>query len=236
MFAATEDACGRGFKSSHFAFLGKTGGACRACAGLGWVRSEFDFLGADSWLLCEQCAGQRFDQDTLSVHWQGMSIADVLNATIDELLGHLESSSVRKLVAGLQAAQELGLGYLRLGQSADSLSGGEAQRVSLAMHLSRAQASKASNATLFLLDEPTRGLHPDDIDAMLKAFERLLDAGHTIVAIEHDLAVIAAADHVMDLGPDAGEGGGQVVFEGTPHDLSRCEGSATGRALALLGG
>ena len=236
MFAATEDACGRGFKSSHFAFLGKTGGACRACAGLGWVRSEFDFLGADSWLLCEQCAGQRFDQDTLSVHWQGMSIADVLNATIDELLGHLETPSVRKLVAGLQAAQELGLGYLRLGQSADSLSGGEAQRVSLAMHLSRAQASKASNATLFLLDEPTRGLHPDDIDAMLKAFERLLDAGHTIVAIEHDLAVIAAADHVMDLGPDAGEGGGQVVFEGTPHDLSRCEGSATGRALALLGG
>ncbi len=168
-----------------------------------------------------------------------MSIADVLEATIDELLGQMEPSSVRKLVAGLQAAQELGLGYLRLGQSADSLSGGEAQRVSLAMHLSRAQASKASkasNATLFLLDEPTRGLHPDDIDAMLQAFERLLDAGHTIVAIEHDLAVIAAADHVIDLGPDAGEDGGQVVFEGTPHDLSRCEGSATGRALALLGG
>ena len=164
-----------------------------------------------------------------------MSIANVLDATIDELLGQLESSSARKLVAGLQTAQELGLGYLRLGQSADSLSGGEAQRVSLAMHLSRAQASKASNATLFLLDEPTRGLHPDDIDAMLQAFERLLDAGHTIVAIEHDLAVIAAADHVIDLGPDAGEGGGQVVFEGTPHDLSRCEGSATGRALALLG-
>jgi excinuclease ABC subunit A len=232
MFAATEGARERGFKAQHFAFLGKSGGACRACSGLGWVRSEFDFLGADSWTLCEQCAGRRFDGDTLSVHWQGMSIADVLDATIDELLGELGAAAARKLAAPLQTAQELGLGYLRLGQSADSLSGGEAQRVSLAVHLSRAATSKTSDATLFLLDEPTRGLHPDDIDAMLLAFERLLEAGHTIVAIEHDLTVIASADHVIDLGPDAGADGGQVVFAGTPYELSQCEDSATGRALA----
>jgi excinuclease ABC subunit A len=232
MFAATEDARERGFKAPHFAFLGKTGGACRACSGLGWVRSEFDFLGADSWALCEQCSGRRFDDETLSVRWRGMSIAEVLDATIDELLSELGEAAVGKLTSPLRTATELGLGYLRLGQSADSLSGGEAQRVSLAVHLSCAATKKAMEATLFLLDEPTRGLHPDDIDAMLLAFERLLEAGHTIVAIEHDLAVIASADHVIDLGPDAGIDGGQLVFAGTPHELAKCEGSATGRALA----
>jgi excinuclease ABC subunit A len=232
MFAATEDARERGFKAPHFAFLGKTGGACRACSGLGWVRSEFDFLGADSWALCEQCSGRRFDDETLSVRWRGMSIAEVLDATIDELLSELGEAAVGKLTSPLRTATRLGLGYLRLGQSADSLSGGEAQRVSLAVHLSCAATKKAMEATLFLLDEPTRGLHPDDIDAMLLAFERLLEAGHTIVAIEHDLAVIASADHVIDLGPDAGIDGGQLVFAGTPHELAKCEGSATGRALA----
>ncbi|MGK0201379.1 MAG: excinuclease ABC subunit A [Planctomycetota bacterium] len=232
MFAATDDARDRGFKAPHFAFLGKNGGACRSCGGLGWVRSEFDFLGADSWTLCEQCSGRRFDDETLSVRWQGMSIADVLDATINELVEELGGAVARKLAAPLRTAQELGLGYLRLGQSADSLSGGEAQRVSLAVHLSRVASAKKAGATLFLLDEPTRGLHPDDIDALLLGFERLLEAGHTIIAIEHDLAVIAWADHVIDLGPDAGVDGGQLVFAGTPHELARCVSSATGQALA----
>ena len=230
-FAATPDARERGFKASHFAFLGKNGGACRPCGGLGWLRSELDFLGADSWIVCEQCSGRRYDDATLSVQWQGMSIAGVLDATIDELLSKASNPSLRKLSSPLLTAQELGLGYLRLGQSADSLSGGEAQRVSLAVHLSRTAPSKSSDATLFLLDEPTRGLHPDDIDLMLQAFQRLLDAGHTIVAIEHDLTVIASADHVIDLGPDAGTNGGQLVFAGTPHELTQCQNSATAKAL-----
>ena len=228
-FAATDVAKQRGFKAGHFAFLGKSGGACRACSGIGWVRSEFDFLGADSWVLCEQCAGRRYDDETLKVRWQDKNLAEVLDATIDELLLIASKAGAKKLIATLRTAQELGLGYLRLGQTADSLSGGEAQRVSLAVHL--AAPSRSSLPTLYLLDEPTRGLHPDDVDAMLLAFSRLLDAGHTVVAIEHDLSVIAAADHVVDLGPEAGADGGCLVFAGTPHDLARCQRSFTGLAL-----
>ena len=227
LFAATEQARQRGFKAQHFLFLGKNGGACRPCGGLGWVRGELDFLGADSWQLCEQCGGRRFDDETLQVVWRGMSIADVLDTTIAELLNHLVVAGGTRIAAVLQTAQELGLGYLRLGQSADSLSGGEAQRLSLALAI----ASDAAGPTLFLLDEPTRGLHPDDIDSLLVALERLLAAGHTIVAIEHDLAVIGAADHVLDLGPDAGAHGGRLLFAGTPHELLQCRSSATGRAL-----
>lgn len=229
LFAATNVAKQRGFKAGHFAFLGKSGGACRSCSGIGWVRSEFDFLGADSWVLCEQCAGRRYDDETLMVRWQDKNLAEVLDATIDELLLIASQAGAKKLIAPLRIAQDLGLGYLRLGQSADSLSGGEAQRVSLAVHL--AAPSRSSLPTLYLLDEPTRGLHPDDIDAMLLAFGRLLAAGHTIVAIEHDLSVIAAADHVIDLGPDAGADGGRLVFAGTPYDLAACERSFTGMAL-----
>lgn len=211
-FAATELARAAGFRAAHFAFLGKSGGACRGCSGLGWIRSEFDFLGADSWLVCEQCDGRRFDQATLAVQWRGLSIADALQATVGEMLQHAEAASLTKMIRPLRVAQELGLGYLRLGQAADSLSGGEAQRLALAVHL----AAPTRGSTLFLLDEPTRGLHPDDVDALLAAFERLLAAGHTIVAIEHDLAVIGAADHVIDLGPGAGADGGRVMAVGTP--------------------
>lgn len=211
-FAATEQARDAGFRAVHFAFLGKSGGACRACNGLGWLRSEFDFLGADSWLICEQCDGRRFDEATLAVKWRDLSIADALHATIDEMLQHAEAADLVKMAKPLRIAKELGLGYLRLGQSADSLSGGEAQRLALAVHL----ATPTRGKSLFLLDEPTRGLHPDDVAALLAAFERLLTAGHTIVAIEHDLAVIGAADHVIDLGPGAGADGGRVTGVGTP--------------------
>lgn len=227
LFAATDEARQAGLGSAHFAFLGKSGGACRACNGLGWLRSEFDFLGADSWLVCEQCDGCRFDNDTLAIRWRGMSIADVLYATIDQVLEHADGAKLTKLAKPLRVAQQLGLGYLRLGQSADSLSGGEAQRLSLVVHL----ATTSRGATLFLLDEPTRGLHPDDVDSLLAALERLLVAGHTIVAVEHDLTVIGAADHVLDLGPGAGADGGRIVFAGAPKALADCRDSATGHAI-----
>ncbi len=227
LFAATDEARQAGFKPAHFAYLGKTGGACRACSGLGWLRSEFDFLGTDSWGLCEQCGGRRFDNDTLAIRWRGLSIADVLQATIDEVVKHAEAAKLTKLAKPLRVAQELGLGYLSIGQSADSLSGGEAQRLSLAVHL----ATPSRGATLFLLDEPTRGLHPDDVDKLLAALERLLAAGHTIVAVEHDLTFIGAADHVLDLGPEAGADGGRIVFAGVPSELAGCRESATGRAI-----
>lgn len=232
LFAATDEARARGYKASHFAFLGKNGGACRACGGVGWVRSEFDFLGADSWSRCEQCEGRRFDAETLEVRWRGLHLAALLETTVDDLLENLGADLPRKLTAPLTTARDLGLGYLQLGQSSDSLSGGEAQRVALAVHLSSVPAKKKASPTLFLLDEPTRGLHPDDIDALLDAFTRLLSAGHTIVAIEHDLSVLAAADHVVDLGPGAGAAGGRVVFAGTPDALLGCEASATAAALA----
>ena len=227
LFAATDQAKAAGFRPGQFAFLGKSGGACRPCGGVGWVRSEFDFLGADSWLLCEQCEGRRFDEETLEISWRGLSIADVLGQTIAEMCQHAEAAGLKKLAMPLQIAKELGLGYLQLGQPADALSGGEAQRLSLAMHL----ATPSRGATLFLLDEPTRGLHPDDVDALLAALERLLASGHTVVAVEHDLGLIGAADHVVDLGPGAGSDGGRVVFVGTPHDLASCDDSATGVAI-----
>lgn len=227
-FAATELARERGWRAGHFAFLGKSGGACKNCSGLGWLRSEFDFLGADSWLVCDECSGRRFDAATLEVRWHGLSIADVLAMSAEQVLEIVRSAETPKLEAPLAMMQELGLSYLQLGQSGDSLSGGEAQRLALATHLCR----KAKGVTLFVLDEPTRGLHPDDVVAMLAAFERLLAAGHTIVAIEHDLAVIAAADHVVDLGPATGADGGSLVAACTPVELARLDASATGRALA----
>jgi excinuclease ABC subunit A len=225
--AATEQARAAGFRAAHFAFLGKSGGACRACSGLGWVRSEFDFLGADSWLLCEQCGGRRFDDDTLAVLWRGLSIADILDSTIEEMCAQAEDAKIDGLVRPLRVAVDLGLGYLKLGQSADSLSGGEVQRLMLAVHL----ATPSQGATLFLLDEPTRGLHPDDVVALLAALERLLDAGHTIVTVEHDRALIGAADHVVDLGPGAGSAGGEVMFAGTPAELAQLDSSDTALAI-----
>ncbi|MEZ6037940.1 MAG: ATP-binding cassette domain-containing protein [Planctomycetota bacterium] len=230
-FAASAAAKQAGMRASHFSFAGKSGGACRACSGVGHVRSDFDFLGADAWQVCDVCDGRRYDEATLAVRWCERSIADVLESTVEALLQLLDEHAVKvpKLRAPLQLAAELGLGYLRLGQAADTLSGGEAQRLAVAAHLSA--RTKRDAPTLFLLDEPTRGLHPDDVQNLLRAFERLLDDGHTIVAVEHDLDVIAAADHVLDLGPGAGAAGGALVAWGTPTAVAHDRSSATGAVL-----
>jgi excinuclease ABC subunit A len=226
-FAGTDAAREQGWRAGHFSYLGKNGGACKACGGLGWLRSDLDFLGADAWSVCEQCAGRRFDDETLAIAWLGMSIADVLGSTVDQLAQRIGGKNTDHMRSRLDAAQGHGLGYLRLGQSADSLSGGEAQRVSLAFHI----ASRSQGPSLLLLDEPTRGLHPDDVGQLLVTFEKLLEDGHTIIAIEHDMSLIAASDYVVDLGPEAGAGGGQLVAEGTPAELATLATSITGQAL-----
>jgi excinuclease ABC subunit A len=226
-FAATDAARANGWRAAHFSLHGRSGGACRACSGVGWVRSEFDFLGAGQWLPCDTCEGRRFDDATLAIRWRGLDLAQCLAATVDELLLSLPPRGLARLRGPLQVAADLGLGYLTLGQAGDSLSGGEAQRLSLATHL----AAAGDGATLFVLDEPTRGLHPDDVDALRVAFDQLLERGHTILAVEHDLSVIADADHVVELGPGAGADGGCVVVHGTPSDVARCESSRTGSAL-----
>ena len=226
-YAATEDAKARGWRAAHFALQSKTGGACRACRGVGAVRTDLDFLGAAQWRRCEVCRGRRFDEETLSVRWLDRDLAQLLATSVDELLADLPSRGLARLRRGLEQADRLGLGYLKLGQSGDALSGGEAQRLRIAQHL----ATDVSGASLFLMDEPTRGLHPDDVAPLLVALEGLLEKGHTILAVEHDLDVIAAADHVVDMGPGAGEEGGRVMFGGTPAALAACTASATGGAL-----
>ncbi|MAD33391.1 MAG: hypothetical protein CMJ88_06495, partial [Planctomycetes bacterium] len=226
-YAATEDAKARGWRAAHFALQSKTGGACRACRGVGAVRTDLDFLGAAQWRRCEVCRGRRFDEETLSVRWLDRDLAQLLATSVDELLADLPSRGLARLRRTLEQAERLGLGYLKLGQSGDALSGGEAQRLRIAQHL----ATEVAGASLFLMDEPTRGLHPDDVAPLLVALESLLEKGHTILAVEHDLDVIAAADHVVDMGPGAGDEGGGVMFCGTPAALAACSASATGGAL-----
>ena len=234
-FAATDAARARGFRAGHFSYLGKNGGACRACGGLGRTPAGMDLLGAAAWLPCEQCGGLRFDEPTLQVTWLGMHIADVLGATVSELLERLPAPTGRRdrLREPLQTAERLGLGYLRLGQGADTLSGGEAQRLHVARHL-----LDDGGETLFLLDEPTRGLHADDIRLLHVAIDQLVDSGNTVIAVEHDLATIAHADHVVELGPAAGEQGGRLVFAGDAGDTGICGHShrpGAGRAAGLKG-
>lgn len=238
-FAATPAAKARGWRPGHFNYLSKSGGACDHCGGLGRTRSEFDFLGAGLWQPCEQCGGRRFDRETCAILWSpdskssdaGIGMDGVLGSTVDEFVEFCGAAldQLPQIAEPLRVARDLGLGYLRLGQGADTLSGGEAQRLALAAHLCKER--RGAREVLFLLDEPTRGLHPDDVVALVAALRRLVDAGHTIVAVEHDLVLIAAADYVMDLGPGAGSAGGSVVFSGPVVELVECAESPTGRAL-----
>ncbi|MFK7741323.1 MAG: hypothetical protein AB8H80_13465 [Planctomycetota bacterium] len=237
LFAATDDAKARGFRAARFAWLGKSAGVCSACGGLGRIASEFEFLGVDAWVVCDSCQGRRFDAETLAVRWRGMSLADVLQGDVAaasrRLREHQDGGgkplqrAVREALVRLDAAEQLGLGYLRLGQPGDSLSGGEAQRVQLAMRLAQAKPEP----TLFVLDEPSRGLHPQDVVHLLTALASLAERGHTIVAVEHDLDVIAAADRLVELGPGQGRAGGSIVGEGSAADLAALSGSATGAML-----
>jgi len=226
-YAGTAAAKERGWRASHFALQGKSGGACRACRGVGWVRSDLDFLGAGQWSACEACAGRRFDRESLAVRWLDLDISEALDQSVASLLGALPERGHRRLRRILQQASRLGLGYLTLGQSGDALSGGEAQRLQLAAHL----AGEVSGAALFLLDEPTRGLHADDVATLRVALDELIAQGHSVIAVEHDRDVIADADYVVDMGPGAGAQGGRVLYRGLPEGLVDCPDSATGAAL-----
>ena len=223
LFASTRDARSRALTASHFSF-NVPGGRCDACEGEGELRVEMQFL-ADVFLPCEHCDGKRFKPEVLEVRYHGCNVVDVLNMTVREALSFFNASP--KIGRRLQVLDEIGLGYLRLGQPATTLSGGEAQRIKIAAHL----MSRRGDRTLYILDEPTTGLHVDDIAKLLAAFRKLLQAGHTLVVIEHNLDVIKTADWVIDLGPEGGEEGGQVVVAGPPEQVAAHEGSHTGRYL-----
>jgi excinuclease ABC subunit A len=223
LFAATKDARARGLTASHFSF-NVPGGRCEACQGEGEVRVEMQFL-ADVFVPCDQCDGKRFKPQVLEVRYRGRTIHQVLDLTVREALTFFSSSP--KVLRRLQVLDEIGLGYLRLGQPATTLSGGEAQRIKIAAHLS----SHGGERLLYILDEPTTGLHFDDIAKLLTAFKKLLEAGHTLLVIEHNLDVIKTADYIIDLGPEGGEDGGAVVATGTPEQIAQIEASHTGRYL-----
>lgn len=223
LFAATREARARGYTASRFSF-NVPGGRCETCQGQGFLKVALQFL-PDLTMPCTACRGQRFQQATLAIRYCGKSVADVLNMTVEEACSFF--SSIPALVPPLEALREVGLGYLPLGQPANTLSGGEAQRVKLAAELAR----PATGRTLYLLDEPTTGLHFQDIARLLRVFRRLVDAGNTLVVIEHNLEVIAQADWVIDLGPEGGDAGGYLVAAGPPAHLAACPASHTGRFL-----
>ncbi len=224
VFAGTNGAKAKGLNASHFSF-NVPGGRCEICQGSGVVTIEMQFL-ADVELTCEDCRGMRFKQEVLDVKYKGRNIHEALQLTIREALMFFKD--VPKLVTKLKVLDAVGLGYLRLGQSATTLSGGEAQRVKLAAHL----AQKTSSKTLFIFDEPTTGLHFDDINKLLSAFRALIDNGGSLLVIEHNMDVIKTADHVIDLGPEGGIGGGEIVAVGTPEEVAKNSKSITGKYLA----
>ncbi|MFP7833159.1 ABC transporter [Marisediminicola sp. LYQ134] len=218
-FADTDEARARGWTAGRFSF-NVVGGRCDVCQGEGSVSVELLFL-PGSWSPCPECGGSRYTAETLEVTWNGASIADILAMTVDEAATFL--AAVPAASRGLTTLQQVGLGYLRLGQPAPQLSGGEAQRIKLATELQRAR----SGHTLYLLDEPTTGLHPADVELLVEQLATLVDAGNTVVLVEHSMAVVAHADHVIDMGPAGGDGGGRVVAAGTPADVAATTGSRT---------
>jgi excinuclease ABC subunit A len=226
LFAMMPDARARGFRPGRFSFNVK-GGRCEACQGDGVIAIEMHFL-PDVYVTCEQCKGRRYNRETLEIKYRGKSIADVLELTVDQAAPLLENFPA--VANKLRTLQDVGLGYIELGQSATTLSGGEAQRVKLAKELSK----RGTGRTLYILDEPTTGLHFEDTRKLLDVLNQLVDQGNTIVVIEHNLDVIKAADHVIDLGPEGGVGGGRIVAEGTPEEVAHYEQSATGRFLAHM--
>ena len=226
LFASTREARSRGYKPGHFSF-NVAGGRCEACKGDGTVRVEMHFL-PDVYVPCEVCSGKRYRQDTLSVLWKGQSIADVLDMSIVEAAKLFDD--IPTIVRRLQTLLDVGLGYLRLGQPATTLSGGEAQRIKLSRELSRV----ATGQTLYLLDEPTTGLHFADIALLLTVLQRLRDKGNSVLVIEHNLDVIKTADWIVDLGPEGGDGGGQIIAAGTPEKVAKTKGSHTGQFLREL--
>ena len=216
----------RGYKPGRFSFIVK-GGRCEACKGDGIIKIEMHFL-PDVYVPCEVCKGERYNRETLEVKYKGKSIAQVLDMVVEEALEFFQN--VPKLQRKLQVLQDVGLGYIKLGQPATTLSGGEAQRVKLATELARRSTGK----TLYILDEPTTGLHTADIHRLLEVLQRLVDGGDTVVVIEHNLDVIKTADYVIDLGPEGGYRGGTLVAQGTPETIAKTKASYTGQFLAPI--
>ncbi len=223
LFSELPDSKIRGYKPGRFSFNVK-GGRCEECEGGGLKKIEMNFL-PDVYVLCDVCKGKRYNKETLEVKYKGKSIADVLDMTVDEALAFFED--LPRIKRKLKTLNDVGLGYIRLGQQATTLSGGEAQRVKLATELSKVQTGK----TLYILDEPTTGLHFEDIRVLLEVLNKLVDKGNTVIVIEHNMDVIKSADWIIDLGPEGGDAGGYIVAEGTPLDLTKCENSYTGKFL-----
>ena len=229
LFSQTPESRTRGYKPGRFSFNVK-GGRCEACKGDGTIKIEMHFL-PDVYVPCEVCAGKRYSRETLEILWKGHNISDVLEMSVEEALGFFENQP--KIVRVLQTLFDVGLGYIRLGQPATTLSGGEAQRIKLASELGK----RSTGRTFYILDEPTTGLHFEDIRKLLQVLQRLVDAGNTVVVIEHNLDVVKSADHVIDLGPEGGSGGGAVVAMGTPEEIAQIGESYTGKFLReMVGG
>lgn len=226
LFASTQDAKAKGYDASRFSFNVK-GGRCESCEGDGIIKIEMNFL-SDVYVPCEVCRGARYNRETLDVKYKGKSISDVLNMTVEEAMDFF--SNIPKIRHKLETIYDVGLGYITLGQSATTLSGGEAQRVKLATELSK----KSTGKTIYILDEPTTGLHTADVKKLLEVLNKLVDADNSVIVIEHNLDVIKTADHIIDLGPEGGNGGGNVVAQGTPEEVAKCRKSYTGKYLKPL--
>ena len=229
LFAAQPLAKARGYKSGFFSF-NVEGGRCDACEGEGYVTVSMQFM-SDVHLLCEECHGSRYKEEALEVLYNGKNISDILDMTVDQACEFFNTDQTRSVYTRLKPLQDVGLGYLKLGQSSSSLSGGEAQRIKLASYLVHGEA--ADRPTLFIFDEPSTGLHFHDIQKLLTSFDRLIERGHSIIVIEHHHDIIKSADWVIDLGPEGGDQGGRVVFAGTPEELLKCENSYTAKYLKL---
>ena len=223
LFASTQEAKLRGFTSGRFSFNVK-GGRCEACQGDGILKIEMHFL-PDVYVPCDVCKGKRYNRETLEIHYKGKTIHDVLEMTVEE--GVEFFSAVPKIARKLQTLQDVGLGYIKIGQPATTLSGGEAQRVKLATELSK----RATGRTIYILDEPTTGLHIADVHKLIQVLQKLVDAGNTVLVIEHNLDLIKTADYLIDLGPEGGDRGGEIVACGTPEQVAQVEGSYTGQYL-----
>jgi len=226
LFASTQAAKPRGYGPGRFSFNVR-GGRCEACSGDGLLKIEMHFL-PDIYVPCEVCKGKRYNRETLEVRYKGRSIYEVLEMTVDEALPFFEN--IPKIYNRLKTLEEVGLGYVKLGQPSTELSGGEAQRVKLATELSKRSTGK----TIYILDEPTTGLHSADVHKLIEVLQRLVEGGNTVVVIEHNLDVIKTADYIIDLGPEGGDGGGSVVCTGTPEQVAACPGSYTGQYLTKM--
>ena len=226
LFASTSDAKARGYGPGRFSFNVR-GGRCEACQGDGLLKIEMHFL-PDIYVPCEVCKGKRYNRETLEVRYKGKNIYEVLEMTVEEALPFFEN--LPRLYNKLQTLYEVGLSYVKLGQPSTTLSGGEAQRVKLATEL----AKRSTGKTIYILDEPTTGLHTADVHKLIEVLQKLVDVGNTVVVIEHNLDVIKTADHIIDLGPEGGDGGGNIVVTGTPEEVAQCAASYTGQYLKRM--